>query len=210
MEENNPHKRASQPITDPAVEHYEAGQKAATRFSYNQAENPFKPETDEAASWQKGFDDAMLRIKKRALAWFLLGYSVPAGYPFATAQYGSLISAMMQTNGQAMACVFVGAELAHADRPAPTIDTARACFEAATYAATGRGLREDLVKVPMAAVCYEAAMIMRDWIVAEDEEAYSQGKATKITIDAEAIMSRLVYGPTGPPNIVTMTGGPSN
>lgn len=205
MQENNPHKRPSEPIPAPAAEPeptpFEKGQAAAAKFSLTKPENPWADGTDEGKEWAEGYATQCHTIAQRARAWFLLGASTPHGYNFAPPAYGGLVTSMMQVNGQAMACVFVGAMLTHRGHEPPTLQEARPCFEAATYGSTGRPLYEHLQDCETARLVHEIATEMRDFVKAEDEQAFAAGKATKISVDATALMQRLVHGypPKEPP-----------
>ena len=192
--ENKKHSPGKKPKTPGQL-----GEEAAMKFG--DETNPFT-DREASAAWHRSYSATRQKMAKSALSWFLLGAAVPAISKTNPQEAGQLVASVMQSNGQALVCCFVGAAMMHRSSCLPDLDTANDCFQAATYAASGRELPDHMQHKlqsqqlqPSFAVIASAYALAKEIIpYLEGTTEMKEGNPGTVTVDAHGIMKRIITG----------------
>jgi len=199
LPENNPHKRPS--TGKKKLTPFEHGRAAASEFQIR-PKCPYE-DADAAASWARGYDVERHEIAKKALSWFLIGAGTPGVALSVPQQAGQLLASVMQTSGEALVCIFVGARMMNASQQLPQYHTVIDCYQAAVCGAAGRELPDHLKEkisdsqgsptFNVIALAHRHAGDLKRFITSNED--LKAGKKTKVTIDAHGIMREIIKGP---------------
>lgn len=169
----------------------EEGRKAAVQFGGERATNPHDPETDIGSAWEDGFAEGDRETHDRGLTLLAMGAAIAGGYNMHPAAFGEIAMGIMRSNGQAMAAIFLGAQLYHQERGKRWSAFlhnvgARNLFEIAAHAAQGEPLPERHQANEHAISAYRAAKRIRDCFTATGKD--------QVTVDAPKLMWALAHG----------------
>ena len=177
--------------TPPSPE--EQGYKAGISFNPTDTANL---QTTAAAQmeWAAGFKKGLIEVNERALAFLSVGVGVIKLHYGAQDGWSEVMSRTMRSSANAMACVFLGAELTHAGDLRhylcdPEIEP-RFLLEIASYAIRNEQLPERYASDQMLVTAYELASKIREYVVTTTGSA--------VSINADAMMRRIFYGDNPP------------
>ena len=193
----------NQTPTPPEPSPFQLGFKEGGRFGCSQNRNPWKDETEEGQAWNDGYKAADDQANARAQALLHMGWSCGVLHRDNPSGWGHVMGHLVVTNGQAMACVFLGAEMRHQGKPLPTQLTPRECYELAAAGAQAQPLPERFKHNPDATWVHETAARIRDYFVQEDPVA-DHPTAKSYGVNLDALMNRIIYGDTPPPEQPTI------
>ena len=185
---------------------FQLGYKEGSRFGCTPSRNPWKDETEEGTEWNKGYHAADQRAQDRAFSLLTMGWSCGVLHADNPQAWAHLIGHLVATNGQAMATVFLGAEMRHARIPLVEIGSnPRKIYELAAAAAQGQEC--PLVK-PALERLFKLTLKIREYFVAEDKVDGHEGAKT-YSVRVDAMLDRIIWGDSPPPEQPTIIGATS-
>lgn len=173
---------------------FQLGYQAGSTFN-PQHRNPYKPGFDEASKWERGYQNAIRKVNERALAFLSMGTGIIQLHQVSETGWGYLMAALIQQSGNAMATIYLGAELTHRGliikfMTDPAIEP-RHLLEIASIAAMGKELPKHFYGHKGFMQAYDFAKTISNYITSGDDKS--------VQIDSAGLMKRIIWGDNPPP-----------